>query len=95
MSLPQVVCGKEVRENRSDFFSSHNELARRVHRYHASVYFKIWPAGPLTSDFAEWFALPLAIPHAKNVFWRVKGPRFLRALRLFPPLDQMPVAEIS
>jgi len=26
--------------------------------------------------FAEWFALPLAIPHCQKCFWRVKGPRF-------------------
>jgi hypothetical protein len=30
--------------------------------------------------FAEWFALPLAIPHCQKRFWRVKGPRFLARL---------------
>ncbi len=63
------------------FRQTNNGLARGVLRTSASVYSKIWPAGSLTSNFAEWFALPLAILLAKNVFGASKTPVFLRAVR--------------
>lgn len=74
MSVSQVVCRQEVRGSRVLFFWSHHGLARSVHMHEASVYYKVWPAGSLTSNFAEWFALPLAILLAKNVFGASKTP---------------------